>query len=294
MTDVRCAAKSQDILGEGPVWVAAEGKLYWFDIKGFRLNWLSHADGSWGGFDLPVRGSVAVPRTGGGLLLVTEAGLGHFDTETGAFELNQPMNFAPGFRTNDGKIDVAGRLWWSTMDDDGGKRPGDLYRTDPDGQTHKVWEGLNIANTTSCSPDGKTYYLADSAKRTIYAHDVAADGSLGPRRVFADTHGGKGAPDGSAVDAEGYVWNAQWGASQIVRFAPDGTVDRVVAVPVKQPSSCAFGGPDLATLYVTSARENLSEASLAGQPWAGNLLAFEPGVTGLPLPAFAGKVGSEA
>ena len=292
MSEVRCVVESGDILGEGPVWAGREGRLYWFDIQGRRLHWRSHASGETGGFDLPVRASVAAPRTGGGLILATEAGLASFDTADGRFELAQPMTFEPGFRTNDGKIDVAGRLWWSTMDDDGGKRPGVLYRTDPDGRTHPVLDGIHIANTVSCSPDGATMYFANSTLKTLWAFPIAADGALGERRVFASTEGEAGAPDGSAVDAQGFVWNAQWGAWRIVRYAPDGRVDRIVTFPVAQVSSCAFGGPDLRTLYVTTARENLDAAALAGQPLAGSLFAFEPGVTGLPLPEFEGRIGA--
>jgi sugar lactone lactonase YvrE len=294
LSEVRCVAQSGDELGEGPVWVAAEGRLYWFDIHGRRLNWLQHASGAVGRFDLPVRASVAAPRRGGGLVLVTEAGLAEFDTATGRFILRQPMTFEAGFRTNDGKIDLAGRLWWSTMDDDSGKRPGALYRTDPDGRTQLALEGLHIANTVSCSPDGATLYVADSILRTLWAFPIGADGSLGPRREFANTRGEVGGPDGSAIDAEGYVWNAQWGASRIVRYAPDGRIDRIVAFPVAHVSSCAFGGPDLATLYCTTAREHLDAAALATQPLAGNLFAFEPGVTGLALPVFEGAIGGGA
>ena len=292
MGALRCVVESGDVLGEGPVWSAAEGRLYWFDIQGRRLNWVSHDEGATGSFELPARGSVAAPRRGGGLVLVTEAGLAHFDTARGRFDLVQPMRFEPGFRTNDGKIDVAGRIWWSTMDDDNGRRPGALYRTDPDGQTHRVLEGLHIANTVSCSPDGHTLYLADSALRTLWAFPILADGSLGERREFAHTRGDVGGPDGSAVDSDGCVWNCQWGAWRIVRYAPDGRIDRIVEVPVQQVTSCAFGGPDLATLYVTSARDHLEDDALAGQPLAGSLFALEPGVAGLALPPFAGDLAS--
>ena len=292
MSEIRCVARSGDELGEGPVWVAAEGRLYWFDIQGRRLHWLDHASGAAGEFTLPVRASVAAPMRRGGLILVTEVGLAAFDTATGRFELRQPMTFEPGFRTNDGKIDVAGRLWWSTMDDDGGERPGALYRTDPDGRTHKVLEGLHIANTVSCCPGGATLYLADSSLRMMWAFPIGADGSLGARREFFDTRGSDGAPDGSAVDAEGYVWNAQWGAWRIVRYAPDGSIDRIVEFPVAQVSSCAFGGPDLTTLYVTTAQEHMSGGARASQPLAGNLFAFEPGVAGLALPLFEGELGA--
>lgn len=290
MTIVRCVAEGQDELGEGPAWSADEGRIYWFDIQGKRLNWLSPDDGGRGVYDLPMRASVATPCAQGGLILVTEAGLGRFDPMTGKLTIEAPMDLGPGFRTNDGKIDVAGRLWWSSMDDDGGKRLGKLFRTDPDGQTHVVLDDVHIANTVSCSPSGEAYYFADSVKQTLWRFPMSAAGDLGPRAVFATTKGEDGAPDGSAVDAEGYLWNAQWGAWRVVRYAPDGQIDRIIPMPVGQPSSCAFGGPNLETLYVTSARENLSMADLEAQPLAGSLFAFEPGVRGLALPAFSGKL----
>ena len=291
MLDVKCVVKSDDRLGEGPVWSAREGRLYWFDIKGMRLAWYEPATDDRGAFSLPMRASAAAPRAAGGLLIATEKGLAVCDPQAETIEIVAPFELEPGFRTNDGKIDVAGRLWWSTMDDRHGERPGALYRTDPDGRTHKVLEGLHIANTVSCSPDGRTMYLADSKVGALWAFPIQADGSLGERRMLADMAGEAHGPDGSAVDAEGYVWNVQWGGWRAVRYAPDGGVDRVVALPAQNVTSAAFGGPDLATLYVTSARDGLSEADLAGQPLAGALFAFEPDVAGLPLPAFVGEIG---
>lgn len=281
---IQLAAQVSDILGEGPCWSAAEGRLYWFDIKGRRLHWLTPMASGTGEIELPVRASAAAPRAAGGLLMATEAGLAFCDPDAGALEVVRPMTFPPGFRTNDGKMDPKGRFWWSTMDDDGGRRPGAVFRTDPDLTTTQVLEGVHIPNTMAVTADGRTLLLADSRLQTIFAHDVA---HLHRRRVFARTDGDV-APDGSALDSEGYLWNAQWGGGRLVRYAPDGSVDRFVAMPVSQPTCCAFGGPDLATLYVTSAREGLSEAELARQPLAGSLFAFRPGVRGLPLPAFAG------
>ena len=291
MSEVRCVAQIGAELGEGPVWVAAEGRLYWVDIQGKQLHWLDHASGSAGHFELPARTSVAAPRREGGLILVTELGLAEFDTATGRFTLRQPITLEPGFRTNDGKLDAAGRLWWSSMDNSGGKRPGAIYRTDPDGHTHKALEGVHIANAVACSADGATLYLADSTRRTLWTFPIGADGALGERREFATTHGEPGVADGAALDAEGYLWNAQWGAWRLVRYAPDGRIDRIVEFPVAQPSSCAFGGPDLTTLYVTSAWENLDADARAKQPLAGGLFAFEPGVAGLALPVFEGRLG---
>lgn len=294
MSEVRCVARSHDKLGEGPVWVEAEGRLYWLDILGKGINWLSHADGATGRFELPVRASVAAPRTDGGLVLVTEAGLGHLDTRTGLFDLRDPMDFGPGFRTNDGKLDMAGRLWWSTMDCDGGKRPGAFHRTDPDGRTTKVLDEIHIANAVAFDAAGTTLFLADSTKQITWAFPILADGSLGERRVFSTTKGELGAPDGAAMDTEGCLWNCQWGAWRMVRHAPDGSIDRIVELPVQEATSCMFGGPDLTTLYVTSAREFLEGEDLAAQPLAGCLFALEPGVAGIPHPAFSGRIGTEA
>ncbi len=290
MTSVRCLADARDQLGEGPLWDASAGRLYWFDIKGRRLHWIEPATEETGVRNLDVQASAAAVRSQGGLLVASDAGLGVLDPDTGHFELRESLaDGLPGYRTNDGKIDLQGRFWWSIMDDAGGVRPGRVYRTGPDWRTVTAVESVHIANTVCCSPDGRTFYLADSAEQTLYAYEMEPrTGDLGPRQMFAHTQGEAATPDGSAVDAEGFLWNAQWGGWRVVRYAPDGAVDRTIELPVEQPTSCAFGGPDLSTLYVTSARDGLSEAALAGQPLAGGLFAIGTGVRGLPLPAFAG------
>jgi sugar lactone lactonase YvrE len=278
------AVDAADQLGEGPCWVAAEGRLYWFDIKGRRLHWHAPETGEIGKVALPMRVSAAAPRQAGGLLLSTEHGLVCFDPRTLRLDLVRPIELPAGFRTNDGKVDPQGRFWWSSMDDNDGERPGEIFVTHPDGRTETVLAGVHIPNTISVTADGRTLYLADSKLGVIYACDTS---DLTSRRVFARTPEGA-APDGSALDEAGYLWNAQWGAWRIVRYAPDGAIDRIVEVPVEQPTSCAFGGDDLATLFVTSAWDGLSKAARAAQPQAGGLFAFEPGVRGLALPTFNG------
>lgn len=281
MTAVRLVVDSRDKLGEGPCWSPREGRLYWFDIKGARLNWHEPETGRAGAHDLPMRASAAAPRAGGGLLLATERGLAFFDPRSGETELRQPMDLGAGFRSNDGVLLGDGCFWWSSMDDDGGKRPGVIFRTCPDGFTEPAIEGIHIANSLAMSPDGARLYLADSARQCIWACDTA---DLSRRALFARVE--KGGPDGSCVDAEGCLWNAEWGASRVVRYAPDGRIDRIVETPVSQPSACMFGGTDLSTLYITSAWEDLPDAERAAQPHAGSLFAIEPGVTGLALPLF--------
>ncbi len=283
--DVRCVVQASDRLGEGPFWSPLDQRLYWFDIKRRRLAWHEPATGICRHLDLPMRASAAVPRARGGLLAATEHGLAAVDPGTGTVEIVQPHALESGFRTNDGKIDLTGHFWWSTMDDNGGERPGEVFRTRPDGVTERMLGGIHIPNTVSVSPDGRCLYLADSRRRTIFTHRID---DLSDVAEFAHTRGEPGTPDGSAVDADGYLWNAQWGGWRIVRYAPDGRVDRIVEMPVEQPTSCAFGGPDLSTLYVTSAWDGLSSKDRESQPLAGGLFAFVPGVSGLPLPLFQG------
>jgi sugar lactone lactonase YvrE len=283
--DVRCVVNSGDRLGEGPCWSPREGRLYWFDIKGGRLAWYEPKTDESGSFDLPVRASAAAPRRQGGLLMATDKGLAICDTDAGTVEIVRPFALPPGFRTNDGKIDTEGNFWWSTMDDDGGKQPGAVFRTTPDLKTERMLTGIHIPNTISVSPDGKILYMADSKLQTLFAHEMA---DLSKLRQFAHTAGEAGSPDGSAVDAHGYLWNAQWGGWRIVRYAPDGRIDMIVPMPVQQPTSCAFGGEDMTTLYVTSAWDELSPQARVSQPVAGGLFAIETGVKGLALPLFEG------
>lgn len=287
--DVACVVPAGDLLGEGPCWSPQEGRLYWFDIERRMLSWWMPDTGTSGGFRLPMRASAAATRRDGGLIVATEAGVGVVDT-AGALRITHPMKLPRGFRSNDGKIDGRGRFWWSTMDEDGGTRPGSIYRLDP-GSAESVLalSGVHIPNTLTCTALADAIYIADSLRQTMFVHGVDADtGRLDSGREFAHTRGEAGTPDGSALDAEGFLWNAQWGGWRVVRYAPNGRVDRVVTMPVEQPTSCAFGGADLRTLYVTSARTGLSPQALKAQPKAGGLFAFTPGVAGLPLPMFSG------
>jgi sugar lactone lactonase YvrE len=283
--DVRCVVTAQDQLGEGPCWSARESRLYWLDIKGRRLAWYHPKTQARGSFGLPMRASVVTPRVADGLLLVTEKGLAICDPDLGTLEIVQPFDLEPGFRTNDGKMDLAGDLWWSTMDDDDGKRTGVVYRTTKAYKTEQVLSGIHMPNTISVSPDGRLLYMADSKLQTLFVHETADFSKL---RAFADIRGQVGTPDGSAVDAAGYLWNAQCGAGRVVRYAPDGRIDRIVPMPVEQPTSCAFGGAAFSTLFITSAWDGLSADARARQPLAGGLFAFDTGVKGLVLPPFAG------
>ncbi len=284
-----CIARCDNILGEGPRWDARRGRLYWLDIKGKRLHWLEPSGGGQAVLDLPARASALAPRGDGSLVMATDQGVAVLDPDSGRFDLRLELEpERPGNRTNDGGIDMAGRFWISTMDDAEAVDSGALYRLDADWSCHPVRDGMGIPNTICVSPAGDTLYVGDSKEQTIYAWDLDATGVLSGQREFADTRGTDASPDGSAVDAEGGLWNAQWGGWRVVRYLPDGTVGEIIPLPVEQPTSCAFGGKDLDTLYITSARVGLSEEALAEQPLAGSLFAIRTGVKGLSLPEFAG------
>ncbi|HYE50995.1 MAG TPA: SMP-30/gluconolactonase/LRE family protein [Azospirillaceae bacterium] len=280
-----CVAESRCLLGEGPLWDPDARRLYWFDIKGRRLHWLAPGKEAFGTLELPARCSAAA-LAGGGLVVASDQGVGLLDPATGKLDIRLVLEpDRPGNRSNDGKADPWGNFWVGTMDDAEAQASGALYRIDAGWRAERVLDGLRIPNTLAWSPDGRRMIFADSGEATLYAFDLEPDsGRLSNRRVFAAGDGGT--PDGSAMDAEGFLWNAQWGAARVVRYAPDGGIDRVVPLPVGNPTSCAFGGDDLATLYVTSARVGLSEEALAGQPLAGGVFALDPGVRGLPVGRF--------
>ena len=290
MVAMRLAVDTKNKLGEVPVWDVAEQALYWIDIEGRKLFRLAPASGAvreWR-FDERI-GSFAL-RQNGGLVCAFESGFAFFDPASGAVEWRaRPEAMIARNRFNDGKCDRAGRFWAGTMDDKLAEHTGSLYRLDPDGVAHRMDGAIGISNSLAWSPDDRVFYFADTLDGAIYAYDYdAASGAIANKRLFASTADQPGSPDGSTVDAEGYLWNAQWDGWRLVRYAPDGRVDRVVELPVQKPTSCMFGGPDLRTLYVTSAIWDLAGGDLAAQPWAGGVLALDVGVAGLPETRFAG------
>ena len=289
MTDIRLLVDAGNALGEGPVWDVREQALFWTDIEGGRLHRCDAGGGGLCQWDFPERlGSFAL-RERGGFVVALASGIALFDPVSGALDwIGRPDAEVAGNRFNDGRCDRSGRFWAGTMDMVGGQRTGSLFRLDPDLALHRMTGPLAIPNSLAWSPDGRTMYLADTVDCEIVAYDYdTAEGRISNRRLFATTEA-PAYPDGSTVDADGFLWNAQWGGARLVRYAPDGRVDRIVPVPVSYPTSCAFGGADLATLYVTSAVHDLAGTRRAAEPWAGGVLAFTPGVRGLPEPRFAG------
>lgn len=283
------AFASNDILGEGPVWSEKEQALYWIDIKKPCLQRWHPASGEHTVWALPAEiGSFSL-RARGGAIMALQNGLSFFNFETGdVTHITDPEAHLPGNRFNDGKCDRAGRFWAGTMDNEEKDFSlGSLYRTDADMQATRIRGNVGISNGLGWSPDNKIMYYADSPAGCIYAYDFDfATGTPTNERVFVTVD--KGVPDGLTVDHEGFVWNCQWDAWRVVRYAPDGSVAFTLEMPVQRPTSCMFGGSDLATLYITSASINLTDAERASQPHAGCVFQVATTTRGMPEPLFAG------
>jgi len=291
--NLRVVHHPANTLGEGVLWCEREQALYWTDIHAATLWRHRPANGEVRRWTMPERlGCLALCETEGWLLLGLASRLAFFrpDDET----LLPLMEVESGLptRLNDGACDRQGRFVFGTLHEPAPgetRQPiGAFYRLNADLTLERLnLPGVGISNSLAFSPDGRTMYFCDSPSRVIQCCDYGD--RCGEPRVFARIDDPRGEPDGSAVDAQGFLWNAQWGLGQVVRYAPDGQVDRVVPVPAAQPTRPAFGGHGLDTLYVTSARDGLSADALASQSQAGALFAVEAGVAGLPEPRFRGS-----
>jgi sugar lactone lactonase YvrE len=286
MTRPERVGEQTDILGESPIWNERDQALYWVDIRRPAIRRLDYASGrvdSWGMPDLT--GSIAFVADDR-LLVALPDKIALFDLAAGALTpiAHMPERI-PGHRFNDGRCDRQGRFWAGTMHNATRAPEGVLYRLDAAGLA-PVLRGICIPNSLAWSPDGRTMYFADSLQYAIFAYDYdPGAGEISGKRVFAKTEP-PGFPDGSAVDAEGCLWNAEFNAGRIVRYAPDGRIDRVIPTPVPRPTSCAFGGPNLDILYITTTSQHMTQEEREAMPLAGSLLAVEPGVRGLPEPRF--------
>ena len=291
VTVTRVATPERDILGEGPVWDAAKRVLWWVDIPGKAIRRLNPTDGAVQCWSLDVEPGSVTPTGSGRLLVAARDGFRLFDPESGESQhLADPEESLPDNRFNDGKCDRQGRFWAGSMFDGDDGRSGSLYRIDPDLTVTQAFGGIGIPNSLCWSPDGATMYFAETLDRIIYAFEYdTATGTPHSRRVFAEVPA-PGYPDGSTVDREGFVWNAEYNGWRIVRYSPDGGIDRVVEMPVQSPTCCAFGGDDLDTLFVTSASRDVPDSELHNQPDAGGLFAVDVGSVGLPEAVFTAEL----
>lgn len=279
-------------LGEGVLWCRRTQRLLWTDILGAALWCLTPATGVTQSWPMPERlATFALSEDDDRLLLGLASQLAWFRfsdrqiTPICAVEAELPHT-----RVNDGRCDRFGRFVFGTKNDAADMAAcASFYRLNADLTLERLaLPPVAISNSICFSPDGHTMYYCDSLSKTIRCCDYdTAAGTISRQRLFADLSGQPGEPDGSAIDSQGYLWNAQWGGHRVLRLAPDASIERVLMVPVAQPSCVAFGGAELDDLYITSARESLSPAALLAEPAAGGLfLRHVADVRGLPEARF--------
>jgi sugar lactone lactonase YvrE len=275
------AVQAGAALGEGPTWDAERGRLIWVDILGGRVHTYEPGSGRRSVRVTEQHVGAAKPRAGGGLVLNLRDGVGLVDPD-GTFRWlhHEPV---PGRRGNDAAVAPDGSLWAGTMRYDEVPGGGTLSRITGDGSVETVLDHVAVSNGTGWSPDGRLLYYVDSPTREVDVfHHV--DGRAVDRRRFAQIEEGAGFPDGLTVDADGCVWVALWDGGAVRRYTPDGELDRVIELPTPRVTACAFGGPDLTDLYITTARVGRT----APHPVAGSLLVVPGAGKGLPQPAFTG------
>jgi len=278
-----------DMLGEAPLWDAAAQAFYWADI---RARCIYRADASGGNvrrWEFPelVCGFSLTDR--GGAIVALQSGFHMFDFSDSSLNLiANPEPQYPLKRPNDGATGPDGSFWAGTMRDGGGAETGSIYSIDSNLECRRHISSLFIPNGLAWSPSGDIFYYADSGRDVIFStrFDIEA-GPVGDRRVFAETIATGGKPDGAAVDSEGCLWSAMYGAGRVVRYRPDGRIDQAIELPARLVTACAFAGRDLDTLLVTSARQKLSQSQLEKEPLSGAVFAVRPGIRGLPARTFS-------
>lgn len=272
-------------LGEGPVWDAGRGVLWFVDIKQRHVHRLNPATGETRCWPAPAQIGWVLPAEGDALLAGLQTGLARFDPDTGAFEhLIDVEPDRPGNRLNDATVAPDGSVWFGSMDDGESAETGRVYRWNG---RHVVDTGISpvcITNGPGISPDGRTLYHVDTVGGTIHAVDIAADARTGAARDFVRIDPAHGNPDGVTVDSAGNVWVGLWGGACARRYGPDGALQTEIDFPAANITKVALGGAGLATGFATSARAGLDTAALADQPEAGNLFAFAVDVPGQSLP----------
>jgi sugar lactone lactonase YvrE len=293
MFEVAQVAPVQNEIGESPRWDPAGQVLYWADIGSApRVFSYTPATGKYESHAIPVPITGWALREAGGFILATKRGLYNWELgQDSAQFIIDPEADKPTVRFNDALADRQGRFWGgSTNEADQSLPDGSLYRLDPDGSLHTMMSGgLACSNGIAWSPDNKTLYVTAQFAYETYAWDFdAATGEIANRRVFAKVTPADGLPDGLTVDAEGGVWSALWGGWRVLRYDPDGKIEREVRLPVPNPTAPMFGGPDLADLYIATAWYALSDAERRASPQSGNLFRACPGLKGLPEPKFKG------
>lgn len=287
MKDITCIWEIPSTLGEGPLWVAEEQAVYWLDIVQKNVHRYSIENGTKKTWPLAFEVTSLMKRKNGGFIGTVRDGFAFIDLGTGSYSpIALPEEDITGNRFNDGKLDSQGNFWAGSMDEAEKEHSGALYRISPELQIEKVDDDYIITNGPAFSPDGQTAYHNDTIKRVIYAFEFN-DGKLSNKREFYKFRDeSEGYPDGMTVDVEGNIWQCSFAGSRITKFSPKGGILDVIAMPVPNITSCTFGGPELDTLFITSARYLMSDEDIRKYPLAGSLFSLKPGVRGLLTPTF--------
>jgi xylono-1,5-lactonase len=269
-------------LGEGPVWFPREQALRFVDIKRGLLHRFVPETGARETLVVGGLPSFILPEIGGGLIVGSKDRLHRLESD----QLGTVVAYIaiPSHnRTNDATVDGAGRIWFGTMDDDEQQQTGQLYCLDQSG-LHAMGQDAVVTNGPAVAADGQWLYHVDSGRRQIWRLGLGEGPTIRSRELFLQLGEADGYPDGVVLDSEGCLWVALWDGWAVRRYAPDGKMLLHINMPVARATKIAFGGPDLRTAYVTTARTGLDSADLAEQPLAGALFAFDAGVAGVALP----------
>jgi sugar lactone lactonase YvrE len=277
-------------LGEGPLWDDRRQRLLFVDIMAGHVHEFDPATGTDRIVEFPWPVGAVALHGNGDWVLAAANGFHIASPVTGETRLVAPVEAdRPDNRMNDGYVDARGRFWAGTMNMRNAPNEGTLYRLDPDGSVSPALTGISISNGIDWSPDNRTAYYADTPTGRVDAFEFdLGSGALFHRRPFATIPSGQGYPDGLIVDAEGFVWVCLWKGRAVRRYAPDGRLDTVISMPASQVTKCAFGGPDLDDLFITTAWVGLTDAERAEQPLAGGLFRVRPGVKGKRVSRFGG------
>ena len=282
MSDIECVWPVAAELGEGPVWSAAEQAVWFVDIKGLAIHRFHPETGEKHTWPAPARIGFLLPTRAGWLIAGLKTGLHRFNPETGNFTLLHVVEpHAPNNRLNDGFVDSEGFLWFGSMDDNEEEPSGALYQLTSNGCITRD-PGYVVTNGPAECPRGRVLYHTDTLAGVIYAFDRARTGTLTNKRVFVRLPAGAGYPDGPCVDVDGCIWTGLFGGWGLNRYSPQGELLSTLKLPVANVTKAAFGGPDLRTLYITSARVGLDAAQREQQPLAGGLFRARVEVPGLP------------
>ena len=290
MSQVECVLKIRSVLGEGPLWQEQEGKLYWLDLRKPAIYRFDPITGRNAKLKVSLKDYIGamVFRRDGGMVVLDQRGIYTVQPKTGALKpFAKPAKDMRKLWFNDAKCDRQGNLWTGVGDRKESSPIGIFWRVNPRGKATKVDSKFICPNGPAFSPDGRQCYFADSYANKLYRYEIEPNGKIGARHLFAGVPAGNGVPDGMTVDAEGGIWCCHWDGWRVTRYDPDGTVDRGIEMPVPRPTSVAFGGLELDTLYITSASIDLTRQQLKEAPLSGSLFACQPGMRGLVEPRFA-------